>query len=81
MSTMSSNTLMMSIQAVHAEIVNLRLSVDGEIENLEPDDQEMLFAYSKAAMELKQLYLAALEQEHGLPPYEDLVPELTPPLR
>ncbi len=81
MSTMSSNTLMMSIQAVHAEIVNLRLSVDGEIENLEPDDQEMLLSYSKAAMELKQLYLVALEQEHGLPPYEDLVPEPAPPSR
>jgi hypothetical protein len=80
-STLTSSTLMMSIQAVHAEIVNLRISVDGELENLEPDDQEMLFAYSKAAMELKQLYLSALEQEHGLPPYEDLAPEPAPPSR
>ena len=74
MSTLSSNTLVMCIQAVQAEIGRLRQAVEGEVDQLGPDDQALLLAYAKAAWELKQLHVAARETEPGLPPYDDLLP-------
>ena len=81
MSTMSSSTLVMCIQAlvmciqaVEAEIGRLRQSVAGELGELPPDEQEMLLAYAKAASELAGLHASARAAEPGLPPYDELVP-------
>jgi len=73
-STMSSSTLVMCIQAVQAEMARLRQSVAGELGELPPDEQEMLLAYAKAASELARLHAAARAAEPGLPPYDELVP-------
>ena len=78
MSNISSGTLMMAIQAVHAEIVRILSDVDGNLEELEPDDQELLMAFAKAEGELKGLYQSAAKEEPGLPAYESLVQNPTP---
>jgi hypothetical protein len=64
---------MMAVQAVDSEIRGIMESAGGEIEELEPDLQELLLSYSKAAMELRTSYMQAREARPGLPPYEDLV--------
>lgn len=70
---LSAQTLVMAVQAVEAEIRRITETVGGEITELEPDDQELLLAFSKAAMELKKAYLDAREFAPGMPPYEQLV--------
>ncbi|HEX7689221.1 MAG TPA: hypothetical protein VF453_16015 [Burkholderiaceae bacterium] len=69
----SGSTLMMSIQAVHAEAERIVAAVGGQLDELLPDDQELLMAFDKAAEELKQLYEVARKQEPGLTPYDQLV--------
>ena len=73
MSCISSGTLVMAIQGVHAEIVRILSNVDGNLEELEPDDQELLMAFAKAEGELEALYQLAVKDEPGLPAYESLV--------
>jgi hypothetical protein len=73
MSGISSGTLMMAIQGVHAEIVRILAGVQGNLEDLGPDDQELLMAFDKAESELKALYLVAVQEQPGLPAYEQLV--------
>jgi hypothetical protein len=68
-------TLMMSVQAVNAEIASIRQSVRGNIGALDPDMQELMLSYSKAAMELKQRYMEARKSLPSLPPYEQFVAE------
>lgn len=48
-------------------------NVDGNVEELEPDDQELPMAFDKAESELKGLYLLAVKEQLGLPAYESLV--------
>jgi hypothetical protein len=69
----SIETLVMAVQAIDAEISYITDSVDGDLKDLPTDDQEMLLAYSKAAMELKARYQEIRESEQDLPPYEQLV--------
>jgi hypothetical protein len=69
----SVQTLMMSVQAVAAEIAGIKESVAGDLGELEPDMQELMLSYSKAAMELKARYLDARKSAPSLPPYEQLV--------
>lgn len=71
MAKLSGNTLMMAVQAVHAEMQRVRGDVS--ITDLEPDDQELLLAYSRAAEELKAAYADVCKTSPGLPPYADLV--------
>ena len=71
----SIQTLMMALQAVDAEISRIKDTVGGDLGELDPDLQEVLLAYSKAAMELKARYLEARKSAPRLPPYEQLVPE------
>jgi hypothetical protein len=71
MPEVNGRTLLMAVQAVHAEMLRIRGDVD--LGDLEPDDQELLFSYSRAAEELKRAYLEARLSFTNLPPYEDLV--------
>jgi hypothetical protein len=71
----SVQTLMMSVQAVNAEIESIKESVAGDLGALDPDMQELMLSYSKAAMELKQRYMDARKSSPSLPPYEQLVTE------
>jgi hypothetical protein len=73
MAGLSVRTLVMVVQAVDAEIRRMKASVGGDLAQLEPDDQEMLHAYSLAAMELKSAYADACRANPGMPPYEQLV--------
>jgi hypothetical protein len=73
MPQLSPQTLMMAVQAVEAEIARLKESVDGDITALEPDIQELMLSYSRAAMELKASYLDARKSTPGLPAYNQLV--------
>ena len=75
MTELSAQTLMMAVQAVDAEIRGIKESAGGDIAEIEPDLQELLLSYSKAAMELRTSYLRAREAKPGLPRYEDLVTE------
>ena len=73
MANLSANTLTMAVQGVNAEICRIRDSVGGDITELEPDDQELLFAFSQAAMELKAAYIEMSRATPGMPAYEQLV--------
>jgi heptaprenylglyceryl phosphate synthase len=73
MANLSANTLTMAVQGVNAEICRIKDSVGGEITELEPDDQELLLAFSQAAMELKAVYIEMSSTTPGMPPYEQLV--------
>jgi hypothetical protein len=74
MTTLSPQTLVMAVQAVDAEIRRIKGTVDGNLAELEPDDQELLLAFSQAATELKSVYLDARLSNPGIPPYEQLLP-------
>jgi hypothetical protein len=71
--SITGNTLMMSIQAVDAEATRIVAKVNGDLEELLPDDQELLMAFDAAAAELKTLYERARKEEPALPVYETLV--------
>jgi hypothetical protein len=73
MPDVSGNTLLMAIQAVQdaMKILETRLD-DPEVDPL--DDTEMLLAYARAAVELRQAYEIARLNTSNLPPYETLVP-------
>jgi len=73
MVNLSANTLTMAVQGVNAEIRRLRDSVGGDVTDLEPDDQELLLAFSQAAMELKAAYLEVSKSTPGMLPYEQLI--------
>ena len=73
MAVLSSQTLVMAVQAVDTEIRQIKQSVANNISELDPDEQELLMAFSQAAMELKAAYLEAREASPGLPLYDDLV--------
>lgn len=73
MASLSPNTLTMAVQGVNAEIRRLKDNVNGDITELDPDDQELLLAFSQAAMELKAVYLEMSRTTPGMPPYEQLV--------
>jgi hypothetical protein len=73
MTTLSAQTLVMAVQGVDAEIRRIKDSVDGNITDLEPDEQELLLAFSQAATELKAAYLELRLSAPGIPPYDQLV--------
>ena len=73
MTTLSAQTFVMAIQAVDAEIRRIKNSVDQDLAELEPDDQELLLAFSQAAAELKAAYLDLRLSAPGISPYDQLV--------
>jgi hypothetical protein len=73
MAELSAQTLVMLVQAVDAQIREIKETVNGDLSELEPDTQELLMSYSQAAMELKAYYREAQKSFPGLPPYDKLV--------
>jgi len=73
MAELSAQTLVMLVQALDAQIRDIKATVNGDVTELEPDAQELLMAYSQAAMELKAYYREAQKATPGLPPYDKLV--------
>lgn len=71
MPEVSTHAIMMAIQAVHAEII--RIVGDQPVAKLDPDDQELLLSYSRAAEEFKAAYIEARKTQTNLPPYDVLI--------
>lgn len=71
--TLSPQTLAMAVQGVDAEIRRIREAAGGDVDELEPDAQELLLAFSQAATELKTAYTRVQQAMPDLPPYEELV--------
>lgn len=71
MPEVSTHAIMMAIQAVHAEII--RIVGDQPVAKLDPDDQELLLSYSRAAEEFKAAYIEARKTQTSLPPYDVLI--------
>lgn len=69
MTPLSAQTLALAIQAVDAEMHRIKDRVDGDIAELEPDDQDLLLAFSQATAELKAAYLQLRLSAPGIPPY------------
>jgi len=67
------STLMRSIQPVDAEASRLVAKVNGDLDELLPDDHELLMAFDAAAAELKTLHERARKEEPALPVYQSLV--------
>ena len=70
MPEIGSGTLAMAIRAVQARIEALAHAAEPDSD---PDDQERLFAYERAADELRAAYIAAERLQINLRPYEELV--------
>lgn len=71
MPRVTEHALIMAVQAVHAQLKSF--TDEMPIAEMEPDDQELYMAYSRAATELKTSYLEARQSSPQLPAYEELV--------
>ena len=69
----SHQVLIAAIRAIDAEIRHISAPVKGDLSKLKPKDQERLMAFSKAALELKNIYPVAQKGDPKLPPYDSLV--------
>jgi hypothetical protein len=69
----SHHTLVAAIRSLDDDIRHLMDSTKGDLSQLSPKDQKILLDFSKAAMELKNVYPAARKRDPKLPPYETLV--------
>jgi hypothetical protein len=71
MPTINNQTLIIAIQAVAAEIRNLRSAIsDGDAE---PELLQLLEDYQNAAENLERAYDVAAQTALNLPPYNELV--------
>ena len=71
MADLSPHTLMVVVQVMEAE---MRRTTQGtDVSELDPDTQELMLSYSKAATELKSYYQQVRKSSPGLPPYEEVV--------
>jgi hypothetical protein len=73
MSELSSDTLVIAIQAVDAEMLQIEEQLEGIHPGEHPDLDDLLMAYQKAARELKFFYEQAQLLALDLPPYEELI--------
>ena len=73
MSELSSDTLVIAIQAVDAEMQQIEEELEGIQPGEHPDLDDLLLAHQKAARELKSVYEQAQRLAINLPPYEELV--------
>ena len=73
MAELTPHTLVVAVRALDAEMRRITDPVGGDVTGLEPDLQELLLSYSKAATELKSYYLQVRKSSPGMPPYEELV--------
>ncbi|MDB5903800.1 MAG: hypothetical protein JWM26_2678 [Betaproteobacteria bacterium] len=80
MAELTGHTLLTAVRAVDAEMRRITDPVGGDVTELDPDLQELLLSYSKAATELKSYYLQVRSSSPGLPAYEEIVAGNRPPL-
>ena len=73
MAHLTPHTLTAAVQAVDSEIRRITETVGGDVKELEPDMQELLLSYRKAATELKSYYEEIRRTSPGLPPYEEVI--------
>lgn len=73
-------TLVMSIQAVDQVLHQLEAELDavGNVDDQDPDLQELHLSYWKAAQNLQDVYERVQARSSNLPPYEQLVHERDP---
>ena len=69
----SHHTLVAAIKSLDEDIRHIAGPVKGDLSKLSAQDQKKLMDYSKAALELKNVYPAAQKRDPKLPPYETLV--------
>ncbi|MFN8845833.1 MAG: hypothetical protein ACK5V3_14775 [Bdellovibrionales bacterium] len=67
------HTLVSAIKSLDADIRHLTESTKGDLAKLSPQDQKKLVDFSKAALELKNIYPFARKNNPKLPAYETLV--------
>ena len=68
-------TLMMAVQAVHAEIVRYETLLASETLRDREEIQSLVFSYEKALARLREAYESELATVGNLPPYSKLVPD------
>ncbi len=72
MPEVSGNTLVVAIQAVHADMRRLHAELDAAGDDADPELQLLELSMWKAARELEDAYRHALRMSSNLPAYEDL---------
>ncbi len=79
MPNIDGKTLILCVQAITAEIRDLKIARDSAPSPEQADIDELLLAYSLAASDLKEAYLKELTEARAkgahLPEYEELVGE------
>jgi len=73
MADLSPHTLMTLVHLLETEIREITEPVGGDVKSLDPDMQDLLLSYSKAATELKSYYQQVRTTSPSLPPYEEVV--------
>lgn len=71
MPEISINTMIVAIQAVAAQVRDLRITVSRD--DAEPEEMQLLEEWVEAAEELERAYDKAAETVINLPPYDKLV--------
>ncbi len=77
MIVISENALMMSIQAIHHLLSGLTQERDETSDASQADYDEMIEAYTIAAMELREVYEKERLEDSVLPSYDDLISSLS----
>lgn len=71
MPEISINTMIVAIQAVAAQVKELRITVDGD--DAQPEDMQLLEEWTEAAEDLERAYDTSARTVINLPPYDSLV--------
>lgn len=80
MANVDGQTLLMAVQAVHAQIRQLETQIDRADSDDDVTDQEdLLMGYERAASALRVAYEAEELASSNLPPYDMLVSAQNPP--
>ena len=61
------------VQTLEAEMQRITKPPGGDVTELDPDTQDLLLSYSKAATEPKSYYRQVQKSSPGLPPYEEVI--------
>jgi hypothetical protein len=75
MAEVNGMTLMLAVQAVHAEIKRYELLLTSEALRDREEIQSLVFSYEKALSRLREAYESELVKSSNLPPYSKLVPD------
>jgi hypothetical protein len=71
MPEISINTMIVAIQAVAAQVKELRITVDSD--DAQPEDMQLLEEWTEAAEDLERAYDTSALTVINLPPYDSLV--------